>query len=137
MAIFNNGGDKLNTKTTIIAEDIFIKGEIETSSVLYADGRIEGVIRSTNTVAIGKTGVVKGMTYADKVVINGSFEGNIEAESVEILNGGSLTGDILSSSLVIESGAAFNGKSTSKKSALNTPIKQPIAVKKSDDTDKS
>ncbi|CDF65169.1 Protein of unknown function, DUF583 superfamily [Campylobacter fetus subsp. venerealis str. 84-112] len=82
--------------------------------MLYVDGKVDGAIRSDNTVVIGKNGNIKGVIFAQKVVINGIFEGNIDAEFVDILNGSFVSGDILAANLSIESGAKFNGKSSTK-----------------------
>jgi len=51
-------------------------------------------------------------------VVNGVFEGNVDADSVEILSGGFVLGDICSDSLSIETGGRFDGKNSLK--ALNS-----------------
>ncbi|WP_279060987.1 bactofilin family protein [Campylobacter lanienae] len=116
MAVFSKGSGKFNSETTIISEGAYIKGELTCSSVLYIEGRIDGMIKSSNTVVIGKNGKVTGIITASKVVVNGIFEGNIDSGSVEILSGGFVLGDICSCSLSIEVGGRFDGKSSLKAS---------------------
>ena len=116
MAVFSKGSSKFNSETTIISEGAYIKGELACSSVLYIEGRIDGIIKSSNTVVIGKNGKVTGIITASKVVVNGVFEGNVDSGSVEILSGGFVLGDICSCSLSIEVGGRFDGKSSLKAS---------------------
>ncbi|MGM9997719.1 bactofilin family protein [Campylobacter lanienae] len=116
MAVFSKGSGKFNSETTIISEGAYIKGELACSSVLYIEGHIDGMIKSSNTVVIGKNGKVTGIITASKVVVNGIFEGNIDSGSVEILSGGFVLGDICSGSLSIEVGGRFDGKSSLKAS---------------------
>ncbi|AII14633.1 putative protein (bactofilin domain) [Campylobacter iguaniorum] len=114
MAVFNKNIRSTNSQATIISSGVSIKGELSLNSMLYVEGSVEGVIVSDNTVVIGKNGSVKGIIKANKVVINGNFEGNIDSEFVEMLNGSLLIGDISTNNLSVENGAKFNGKSIIK-----------------------
>ncbi|ARQ98836.1 MULTISPECIES: bactofilin family protein [Campylobacter] len=116
MAVFGKGSSKFNSETTIISEGAYIKGELACGSVLYIEGHVDGMIKSNNTVVIGKNGKVTGIISANKIVVNGIFEGNVDADSVEILSGGFVLGDICSGSFSIENGGKFDGKSSLKKS---------------------
>ena len=116
MAVFGKGSSKFNSETTIISEGVYIKGDLACSSVLYIEGHIDGMIKSSNTVVIGKNGKFTGIITASKVVVNGVFEGNIDSGSVEILSGGFVLGDICSCDLSIEVGGRFDGKSSRKAS---------------------
>ena len=116
MAVFSKGSSKFNSETTIISEGVYIKGDLACSSVLYIEGHIDGMIKSSNTVVIGKNGKFTGIITASKVVVNGVFEGNIDSGSVEILSGGFVLGDICSCDLSIEVGGRFDGKSSRKAS---------------------
>ena len=116
MAVSSKGSGKFNSETTIISEGVYIKGDLACSSVLYIEGHIDGMIKSSNTVVIGKNGKFTGIITASKVVVNGVFEGNIDSGSVEILSGGFVLGDICSCDLSIEVGGRFDGKSSRKAS---------------------
>ncbi len=61
-------------------------------------------------MVISETGQLNGEVYADKVVVNGLFEGVCHAASVEILAKGRMSGTIYSDNLSIEPGGKFNGQ---------------------------
>lgn len=63
---------------------------------------------------IGKSGVANGDIRAGNVSISGHFEGSVDAESVELLEGGKLFGKITARSFVIEPSAIFEGESRLK-----------------------
>lgn len=63
---------------------------------------------------ISETGFVSGEIFADRVIVNGQFEGTCHATAIEILNRGSVTGTIYSDNLSIEPGGKFNGVTHSK-----------------------
>ncbi|VEJ54196.1 Protein of uncharacterised function, DUF583 superfamily [Campylobacter insulaenigrae] len=79
--------------------------------MLHLDGEITGDIISSSVIVIGKSGILKGQVKADKIVINGIFEGEMSVDSLEILSGGVLNGNIVVKQLSIENGGKFNGSS--------------------------
>lgn len=82
--------------------------------MLHVDGELVGTIHSQNIVVIGKRGILKGELKADKIVVNGYFEGELEANSLEILSGGIVDGNIVIQELSVENGGKFNGSSKIK-----------------------
>lgn len=82
--------------------------------MLHVDGELSGIIHSESIVVIGKNGNLKGELQADKVVVNGFFDGDLEVNSLEILTGGVVRGNINVNELAIESGGRFNGTSKIK-----------------------
>lgn len=106
------------SETTVISLGAKIDGEFDFNSILHLDGEISGTVRSTNVVVIGKTGVLKGDLSADKVVVNGAFEGELNAESLEILAGGIVNGNINVCKIAIENGGKFNGNSKIKDTSI-------------------
>lgn len=115
MALFAGDNKQSHGKetgaATIIAANTKFKGEVTTDCHFHTDGEFEGTIRSKNTVMIGKTGVVAGDIFAQKVIISGKVIGNVEAKSIEILANGRLEGTITSDELVIERKGMFLGQS--------------------------
>ncbi len=79
--------------------------------MLHLDGEIIGEVTSSSVIVIGKSGVLKGQVKANKIVINGIFEGEMNVDSLEILSGGILNGNIIVKQLSIENGGKFNGSS--------------------------
>ncbi|MGI5308597.1 bactofilin family protein [Rheinheimera sp. WS51] len=77
---------------------------------MHIDGYVEGKIVSDKSLTISASGRVKGEITADKVIINGIFEGNCYANTVEILPNGKAHGAIYSDDLCIERGGSFLGE---------------------------
>ncbi|RDU66822.1 polymer-forming cytoskeletal family protein [Helicobacter didelphidarum] len=115
MAFFAGDNKQPNGKetgaATIIAANTRFKGEITTDCHFHTDGEFEGTIHSKNTVMVGKTGLIIGDVYAQKVIISGRVTGNVEAKTIEILANGRLEGAITSDELVIERKGMFLGQS--------------------------
>lgn len=113
MAIFtkNSGRSAASTETTLIAIGASIKGEFNLESRLHVDGEIEGNIVSSSVIVIGKKGRIKGDLKAEKLVVNGEFEGSADCSYVEVLASGRFIGNVLSKELMIESKAYFQGQS--------------------------
>ena len=119
MAIFNKSNINSSvSETTVISAGARIEGQFYFASMLHVDGEISGVIHSQSVVVIGKTGIVKGQLNADKVVVNGIFDGELDANNLEILMGGLVNGNIAIKGFAIENGGKFNGNSKIKDETL-------------------
>ena len=121
MAIFNNGDSApeaipTNSNTTIITAGAKLKGELDLSCNLYIDGELDGTIKSSKEVNIGKNGHVKGNINTDRLVVKGFVEGTVNANRVEIKAAGHVNGEITASELIIESKGVFEGNSIVKDS---------------------
>ena len=81
---------------------------------MYIDGELEGIVKSTKEVNIGKNGHVKGSITTDRLIVQGYVEGTIDAKTVEIKANGRVSGEITSSELIIESKGVFEGNSVVK-----------------------
>jgi len=81
---------------------------------LYIDGEFEGTIKSKKLVTIGKSGKVRGEIHTNHLIVQGTVEGVIESERLEIMAAGKVLGSILSSELVIEAKGHFEGESKIK-----------------------
>ncbi|BCZ18387.1 Polymer-forming cytoskeletal family protein [Helicobacter sp. NHP19-012] len=128
MAIFaNDHKQPANGSATIIAQGTKFKGELNIDCHLHIDGEFEGTIHSKSVVVIGKNGVVMGEIFASKIVVSGKFNGNADADIIEIMSMGYVDGKIVSAELVIERKAVLTGEShpkdSLKKSMENKPPK--------------
>jgi len=125
MAIFDKGDKMANdTSTTIISKGSKISGEFTLTAKLHIDGEVDGKVNSSNLVSIGKDGKFTGEMKVKKLLLNGVFEGKIEAEIIEITNGGKLIGEIIIENLIIEKGAIFEGTSTLKQKVSENASKK-------------
>jgi cytoskeletal protein CcmA (bactofilin family) len=96
---------------------------------LYIDGEFEGTINSNKLITIGKSGKVRGEIHTNHLVVQGTVEGSVEAERLEIMAVGKVLGSILSSELVIEAKGHFEGESKIKSKeiknkAVNTVVQE-------------
>ncbi|MBF0186715.1 MAG: polymer-forming cytoskeletal protein [Magnetococcales bacterium] len=102
------------SSTTIIAPGTKINGIVDAESVFHVDGELEGEIRSTGVVTIGRTGTIRGHLKAKKLMVTGVFSGKADCDEIEILAGGNVSGEIASKVLVVERGSHFEGESNLK-----------------------
>ncbi len=79
---------------------------------------------------VGKTGIITGDVFAQKLIISGKVVGNVEAKAIEILANGRLEGTIASDELVIERKGVFIGQSTNNSKEVKL-IKDSQEVQKS------
>ncbi|BCD45945.1 bactofilin family protein [Helicobacter suis] len=112
MAIFTNDHKQpTNGSATIIAQGTKFKGEVNIDCHLHIDGELEGIVHSESTVVIGKNGVVMGDIFAARLVVSGKFNGNAQADVIEIMPLGYVDGKIVSSELIIERKGILAGES--------------------------
>lgn len=115
MGLFTKNSNSNDTQqATVISAGTLIKGEINCKSILYIDGGFEGSVNCSEMVVIGKSGRVKGLIIANKVIVNGFMHGNIDAEAIDVLRGAVLIGDIVTNELTLENGSKFSGQSMFK-----------------------
>jgi cytoskeletal protein CcmA (bactofilin family) len=131
MAFFNSSRSaaSVSSTTTIIANGTAIKGDIQLKCHIHIDGKIEGIIKTDGNVVIGKSGIAKGGIRAKNISISGRFDGSIDGDTVEVLEGGKFFGKVLSKEFVIESHALFEGESRLKVEHAQTPKSIPSEVK--------
>ncbi|WP_366914889.1 polymer-forming cytoskeletal protein [Alkalimonas sp.] len=94
-----------------MAQGSSFHGSFRLTCDIHVDGYMEGKINTEKTLIISRSGRVKGEIIADKVIINGLFEGECYANHVEILPHGKAQGTIHSDELSIERGGHFIGES--------------------------
>ncbi|MFC1735394.1 polymer-forming cytoskeletal protein [Candidatus Hydrogenedentota bacterium] len=103
---------------TIIGAETKFSGEIDSKGAVRIDGVFEGKIKTTGTISVGKTGVVKADIEGNQVLISGEVHGNIIAkDKIELLSDGSLFGDIKTGKLSIAEGVVFEGNCVMGKNA--------------------
>ncbi|MBU2113954.1 MAG: polymer-forming cytoskeletal protein [Gammaproteobacteria bacterium] len=112
MGLFSKhaGNQGKHTVTTVIAQGCTVNGHIRLSGDIQVDGYVEGKIVCDRSLIISASGRVKGEVTADKIIINGLFDGECYANSVEILPQGKAHGIIHCDDLSIERGGSFLGK---------------------------
>ncbi len=98
-------------KESLIAPDITIEGKIEGAGHVRIAGRFKGDVNVQGNLTIETGAKVTGGVRANKVVIAGELEGNIEAaQRVELLEAGVLIGDVKAGSLSVAPGSRVRGQ---------------------------
>jgi cytoskeletal protein CcmA (bactofilin family) len=102
--------DSESRVTTVIADDLEIKGSIRFKSSLMIKGIFEGEILSDGLLIIGATADVKATIKTKKLITYGIITGNVTAEENVVLKTNSrIMGDITTPNIIIENGSVFNG----------------------------
>jgi len=96
------------TIPSIISEGSEFKGNIKTSGEIQIDGVINGNVRAKQVV-VGVNGNVRGNVTANFLRICGKIEGEIRAETLEIVSSASVKGNIYKKTISIESGSKVIG----------------------------
>jgi cytoskeletal protein CcmA (bactofilin family) len=99
-----------NNMTTVIANDLRIKGNITFKTSLLIKGSLEGEIISEGQLVVGPTATVKAKIVTKSLVSHGEIEGEVTANEQVVLKGTAVhNGNITTPSMVIENGATMNG----------------------------
>ena len=112
---FGRGGE-LNT---IVGKGSKINGDMRVQNSLRIDGNVIGNIDTTDTIVVGKEGIVEGKVKAKHVLLAGVVKGNVMASGKVFLEStASVFGDVKASKLVVDEGAVFDGKCIMKEDSV-------------------
>jgi cytoskeletal protein CcmA (bactofilin family) len=101
----------LPRKESIIASDITIEGKIEGGGSVRIAGKFSGDVSVQGDLTIEAGAKLTGAVRADKVMVAGELEGNVEeASRVDLLQTGVMIGDVKAGSLTVVAGARMRGK---------------------------
>jgi cytoskeletal protein CcmA (bactofilin family) len=99
-----------STGETVLSEGCNFNGKATIAGTLRVEGRVQGEIRATDTVVVGRTGKVEANISTNRAVFNGSYSGKVEAKDrVELQNGSRVEGDIQAKNMVMEDGVYYRG----------------------------
>ena len=93
---------------SVISEECYFQGTLDLQGSVRVDGKLEGNVDNAKYVTISKKGYMKGNISAKGAVIIGTLEGDICADSVEILSTAKINGNVRSKKILIEGGAQVN-----------------------------
>ncbi len=98
-----------------IAKNTSLVGDIKSDGDFRVDGNIEGTIKTTGRVVIGKDGVVTGTIDCTNADIEGTFSGKLLVDQVLTLKSTAIiSGDVILGKLSVEPGATFNATCSMK-----------------------
>ncbi|HXJ36066.1 MAG TPA: polymer-forming cytoskeletal protein [Candidatus Eisenbacteria bacterium] len=117
-----------------LGSDAEVSGKLSFATATRIEGKLKGEIRSSDLLIIGPSAVVQATIRADRLVILGEVNGEVQgATRVQICSGGKLYGDVETRGLVIEEGAVLEGRCKMGDAApatakpVATPATQPSA----------
>ena len=96
------------TIPSIISEGSEFKGNIKTSGEIQIDGVLNGNVRAKQVV-VGINGNVHGNITANFLRICGKIEGEIRAETLEIVSSASVKGNVYKKTISMEAGSKIVG----------------------------
>jgi cytoskeletal protein CcmA (bactofilin family) len=105
-----NPYDTATERTSVLGPTLRFKGELHADEELLIRGQIEGSITHTQRITVCAEGIVKASIRAQLIAVEGTVEGDLQAEkSVQVKETARLRGNIHSPSVSIVDGAQFNG----------------------------
>lgn len=95
---------------SVIADDLHIKGEVTTSGDIELKGTIEGEV-TCRTLLIAEDAKIEGKATAEKVVVRGTVDGQINGIRVTLSASARVTGELVCKALSVDEEAYFDGTS--------------------------
>jgi cytoskeletal protein CcmA (bactofilin family) len=106
----SNPYNSASDRASILGPTLFFKGDLSAEEDLLIQGRVEGSIAHTQRLTVGAQGVVKANIKAQLIIVEGSVEGDLQAEnSVVVKETARVIGNIFAPSISILEGAKFSG----------------------------
>ena len=100
-----------------IAKNTSLVGDIQSDGDFRVDGKIEGTIKTSGRVVIGKEGFVSGTIDCTNADIEGTFSGKLIVDQILSLKStADISGDVVMGKLSVEPGAIFNATCAMKSS---------------------
>ncbi len=90
------------TSATIITSCMEVTGNLHGSDTVHIDGKVVGDIIVSNTLVIGKSGIVQGEVKAKNAIINGTLEGSIICETLEVMETGEVSKQIQADTMILD-----------------------------------
>ena len=109
----DNKKDKQMTESTssqnIIAQGTKMVGDFNSEGDFRIDGTIEGSIKTTGKLVVGKAGFIKGNLQGTDAYFEGKFSGKLSLSGTLTLKSSAhIEGEVLVGKLAVEPGAVFN-----------------------------
>ncbi len=96
-----------------IEKNTKIKGDITSEADFRIDGRLEGNVKTSGKVVIGKDGLINGKVECVNADIEGSFKGELYvSQLLSLKSSAHIEGTVDVAKLAVEPGATFNASCT-------------------------
>src|SRR5579863_8148829 len=99
-----------NDRASVLGPTLHFKGDLSAEEDLLIQGRVEGSITHTQRLTVGAQGTVKANIRAQTIVVEGTVDGDLQAEkSVFVKETAKVRGNIFAPAVSILEGACFSG----------------------------
>jgi len=106
----SNPNHGANDRASVLGPTLYFKGDLSAEEDLLIQGRVEGSITHTQRLTVGPQGTVKANIRASLIVVEGTVEGDLQAEkSVFVKESAKIIGNIFAPTVSIVEGASFSG----------------------------
>lgn len=93
----------------IISQGTKIVGDFNSEGDFRIDGIIEGNIKTTGKIVVGKSGFIKGTLQGTDAYFEGKFSGKLSLSGTLTLKASAhIDGEVVAGKLAVEPGATFN-----------------------------
>lgn len=111
-----------------IEKNTKIKGDIISEADFRIDGKLDGNVKTSGKVVIGKDGYIHGKVECVNADIEGGFNGElVVSELLSLKDSAVIEGTVTVSKLAVEPGATFNASCTMKVKSGHTQASQAPA----------
>jgi len=121
-----------STQQNIIAQGTKIVGDIASQGPFRIDGTVEGNVKTSGKVVVGKSGFIKGTLQGENADFEGKFSGKlILSGTLSLKSTAHIEGEVHITKLAVEPGATFNATCSMKgtvKSISNEPSRPQQAA---------
>jgi cytoskeletal protein CcmA (bactofilin family) len=106
----SNPYNSATERASVLGPTLYFKGDLAAEEDLLIQGRVEGSITHTQRLTVGAQGFVKANIRAQLIIVEGSVDGDLQAEkSVLVKDTAKIVGNIYAPSVSIMEGASFSG----------------------------
>jgi cytoskeletal protein CcmA (bactofilin family) len=107
----SNPSNSASDRASVLGPTLYFKGDLSAEEDLLIQGRVEGSITHTQRLTVGPQGTVKANIRAQTIVVEGTVDGDLQADkSVFVKEGAKVVGNIFAPTVSILEGAAFSGR---------------------------
>lgn len=112
---------------SIIAPGTKIIGDCETDGTMRIEGTVQGMVKASKAVVVGKDGVVRGDINTQDAVIGGHVTGTVIAESrLELQATCVIDGEIRARRIKLDEGGKINGQINMGENIAKPPVPQAV-----------
>ena len=107
----DTGPRELGDVVSIIGPGMKIVGDCSSDGTIRVEGQVEGSVKASKSVVVGKDGVVLGDIITQDAIVAGRVNGSVKADSrVELQASCRVEGDIRSRRIKLDEGGQVDGQ---------------------------